>query len=519
MTRLNTWSGNEEEEKDQQISSITPFPHTFLHKEEGHNEATFNRISLCDLEESLDNDDEDDSAPDTYENLASQTPIVVGYAFGPKKMSTMSAVMEKASLWDQRESLFQTSLSPHPQQQQQQHVVFTVGDSDLGLILGRLAASSDESMGTCTASHASSSTTAGRSRQAPWRLPPITFVPVEPEEEVDDDGTRESNTLSCHVILHKLTEDILCTSLLAQKHTILQDLRGVPITALSSLPLTPTEHAAVRRVHRLCHPPPGCLVLDNPVRVQTLLNRANICQTLIKCLASLPRVQCPASTIVTDTEGCQQNGVLQFPLILKPLIAAGTQVSHHMAILFADSPLPEPHVADTSWLAQEYRNHGSVLYKVYVLGDHVSVHPRRSLPDLPATGGKSLWFDSQRPYPRPADFGLSGGTNPTKHVLPPLTVQRVQPIAAALKEAFQLELFGFDVILEVNPEEDSKNGDDEPMLWVVDVNYFPSYKEVPQFPSLLAQFLTQRVISNMNKKSQEQAEDEKAQSLQSAPST
>lgn len=516
MARIILWTvdkGEEEEEEEatggqEENNSITPCPHTFITK---NNNETINKISLCDLEESLDNDDdddEDDDSPDTYENLVPQTPIVVGYAFGPKKMSTMSAVMEKASLWDQREA---TLLSPHlPQQQQQQHVVFTVGDSDLGLILGRLAASSDESMGTCTASHASSSTTAGRSRQAPWRLPPITFVPMEPEEEEEDLMTRATGNegplslTTCHIILHKLTEDILCTSLLAQQHQILRDLRRVPASMLPMLPLTPTEHAAVRRVHRLCHPPPNCLVLDDPVRVQILLNRADICQTLTQCLAMLPRVQCPASTVVTDTERCQQQHGLQFPVILKPLIAAGTQVSHHMAILFADSPLPEPHAADTSWLAQEYRNHGSVLYKVYVLGDHVSVHPRRSLPDLPATGGNSLWFDSQRPYPRPVDFGLpsSTGANHSKHVpLPPLTVQRVQPIAAALKEAFQLELFGFDVILEVNPDTDD---DDEPMLWVVDVNYFPSYKEVPQFPALLAQFLTQRVLCNMDKKQQEE---------------
>jgi inositol-1,3,4-trisphosphate 5/6-kinase/inositol-tetrakisphosphate 1-kinase len=31
---------------------------------------------------------------------------------------------------------------------------------------------------------------------------------------------------------------------------------------------------------------------------------------------------------------------------------------------------------------------------------------------------------------------------------------------------------------------------------VVDVNYFPGYKEVPRFPALLAQYLTQKAVES-----------------------
>ena len=53
----------------------------------------------------------------------------------------------------------------------------------------------------------------------------------------------------------------------------------------------------------------------------------------------------------------------------------------------------------------------------------------------------------------------------------------------ALKDAFGLQLFGFDILIAV----------DDTML-VVDVNYFPSYKEVPNFPALLAKYLTDRAM-------------------------
>ena len=92
-------------------------------------------------------------------------------------------------------------------------------------------------------------------------------------------------------------------------------------------------------------------------------------------------------------------------------------------------------------------------------------------------------FDSQRPYPRLSDFGVvwpncrataatvvenhpskqpiiaesttstmnnKAATTPVP--LPPptklaVTAEEVQPIAAALKQAFGLELFGFDIII------------------------------------------------------------------------
>merc|ERR1712238_349380 len=142
-------------------------------------------------------------------------------------------------------------------------------------------------------------------------------------------------------------------------------------------------------------------------------------------------------------------------------------------------------------------------------------------------------FDSQRPYPKLKDFGLNvkmnafcsnstrsdnhtdpcnnGVTNTTtsQHsiytsalpdllspsVYPPIhvpvtvTVNEVKPIVDVLKEAFGLQLFGFDILMGSN------NGE----CFVVDVNYFPSYKEVPNFPSLLAQYLTQRVLEQRRK--------------------
>jgi inositol-1,3,4-trisphosphate 5/6-kinase/inositol-tetrakisphosphate 1-kinase len=54
--------------------------------------------------------------------------------------------------------------------------------------------------------------------------------------------------------------------------------------------------------------------------------------------------------------------------------------------------------------------------------------------------------------------------------------------AALLREALGLSLFGFDVI------QSASSGD----LIVVDVNYFPSYKELDFFPEMLYRLILHR---------------------------
>eukprot|EP00984_Skeletonema_dohrnii_P036233 scaffold36991_cov205-Skeletonema_dohrnii-CCMP3373.AAC.1 len=52
-----------------------------------------------------------------------------------------------------------------------------------------------------------------------------------------------------------------------------------------------------------------------------------------------------------------------------------------------------------------------------------------------------------------------------------VTREEIEPVTNALRSAFGLDLFGFDVLV--------KEGGNGKEILVVDVNYFPGYKEVP----------------------------------------
>jgi inositol-1,3,4-trisphosphate 5/6-kinase/inositol-tetrakisphosphate 1-kinase len=484
--------------------------------------------------------------------------------------------------------------------QGQDNVIFTLGTADAaGQQQGDLrnivryfrsscSSVGSESTGTCTASTATSShmtatnstalatvSSCGSSsksrrsvssgdKKSTWQQQHqvrVSFVPLDPEIPLE-----EQHGGKMDIILHKLTEDILCLSQLARENPALKDLSALNSSDIAGASESPQhtsesnsnissnsqdqqhqhpqllssysdqEQAAVRRVHRLVQyqkDHPECCIVDDPISVQTLMSRSDIADTLEECLltvtstsgmpvrspkyaaislpSSLPTGGSNAGATTASHNDNEMNTAaatkiivnqiqtagLSFPMIVKPLTAAGTKASHAMAVLMDASALPKI-IEKTPCLCQEYANHDSLLYKVYVLGDHVTVHKRRSLPNLPVDvkSRKSyVEFDSQRPYPRLSDFGYDKNTlsslkrqRPQSAVeesnttpVPPkqVTSEEVMPVVDALKRAFGLELFGFDVLITKSSSSSSDmlgNGDDSHVLMVVDVNYFPSYK-------------------------------------------
>lgn len=64
-----------------------------------------------------------------------------------------------------------------------------------------------------------------------------------------------------------------------------------------------------------------------------------------------------------------------------------------------------------------------------------------------------------------------------------------QSTAKAIQEEFGLTLFGFDVIIPEHPLSQNEEERKEIEIVVIDINYFPSYKEVEDFPVRLRDYL------------------------------
>ncbi|ESW35397.1 hypothetical protein PHAVU_001G232000 [Phaseolus vulgaris] len=163
---------------------------------------------------------------------------------------------------------------------------------------------------------------------------------------------------------------------------------------------------------------------------------------------------------------------LSLPCIVKPKVACGVSDAHKMAIVFRvddfknlSVPLPA--------VIQEYVDHSSTLYKFYVLGEKNFYAVKKSIPNadilMKSYNGdelKPLLFDSLKSLPT-ADSITSNES---------IDLKLVTDAANWLRRRLHLTIFGFDVVIQEGTCDHV----------IVDVNYLPSFKEVPDDIAILA---------------------------------
>jgi len=119
---------------------------------------------------------------------------------------------------------------------------------------------------------------------------------------------------------------------------------------------------------------------------------------------------------------------------------------------------------------QEYVDHGSKIFKFYVIGDKVFHAVRNSMPNASflksSSGGEPLTFNSLKTLPvATKEQQLQASMRDSKSV----DADLVEEAAKFLKGLLGLTIFGFDVVVQEG------TGDHV----IVDLNYLPSFKEVP----------------------------------------
>lgn len=173
---------------------------------------------------------------------------------------------------------------------------------------------------------------------------------------------------------------------------------------------------------------------------------------------------------------------LPCPYILKSRLACGIPESHHMALILKPEGLSECEIADPI-VAQEYINHKGTMYKVYVVGKHVIIEKRASLPDIHLRGLEKatmddlpscIEFDSLHSLPTRLPWLENGSPilrrTPSSSIL---TEHFLNRLGMIVREHLPLSAFGFDVVFDHQAGE----------VLLLDINYFPSFGRVPEAPS------------------------------------
>lgn len=318
---------------------------------------------------------------------------------------------------------------------------------------------------------------------------------------------------------------------------------------------------------------PSCVVDPLPA-VTPVLDRAEMAAALAAACTAARKLAIPVRTpawhlidrFAPDVFRAAAASGVSTPCVVKPIVACGVPESHQMAfILHASGLLPDLDVPLPAIL-QEYIDHSSTLWKVYVAGNKVFTAQKRSTPDLQplkemlgAEGGSlfdggslglysdagisdsgagggggatndvdksdddvgseiptSIEFDSLTSLPTslpwlrgldPPEIGILPGAGvfdpgavspeesyynqiqsvqgqgqvdrPWAAVMRPEFLSR---LADVLRRQLGLTLFGFDVVFDYAAGE----------AVVLDLNFFPSYKGIPEAPEALRAALLQR---------------------------
>lgn len=267
------------------------------------------------------------------------------------------------------------------------------------------------------------------------------------------------------MILHKATDEILY----------------VELSNSSDLSNKITYSSRMQELQRHIEVHPDLCVLDPLNNIRPVLDRLETQQILLR-LEALKSEGCiirgPYFLKVDNFNEAilvqkLSEAKLTLPCIVKPQVACGVSDAHKMAIIFdvedlknLDVPLPA--------IIQEYVDHSSTLYKFYVLGEKIFHAVKKSTPNISTLtnlnqGVGPLIFDSLKSLPivNESQQHLEGKSSDKKNKN--INIELVQNSANWLQSVLDLSIFGFDVVVE------DKSGDHV----IVDVNYLPSFKEVP----------------------------------------
>ncbi|KAK3132923.1 hypothetical protein QOZ80_6AG0529620 [Eleusine coracana subsp. coracana] len=263
------------------------------------------------------------------------------------------------------------------------------------------------------------------------------------------------------MVLHKVTDEIVKID----PNSSFEFPKGISFSA------------GMSEIIRFVEEHPDFCIIDPFRNIYPLLDRHQIQQILVQLqecgTEGKPRLRAPHSLKVNNfhdgkLEKQLAEAKLSFPLIVKPQVACGVADAHNMALVFkfeefSNLTVPLPAVL------QEYIDHGSKIFKFYVIGDKVFYAVKTSMPNASflksSSGGEPLTFNSLKTLPVATKEQLLE----TRVQDSKLDTTLVEEAAKSLKELLGLTIFGFDVVVQEG------TGDHV----IVDLNYLPSFKEVP----------------------------------------
>lgn len=290
----------------------------------------------------------------------------------------------------------------------------------------------------------------------------ITVAPVDLLQRLEDQGPYD-------LIIHKLTDVI----------TRAQDGDNKAQQMMSNLQEYVRKH-------------PQVIVLDPIKAVRKLMDRHQSYQLIQDCIRRNKELKGKVAVphffeIKSSSISSQKAAValkcaqVSFPCVCKPSQAHGSVTSHKMAIIFNEAGLKD---VVAPYVAQTFISHNAVLYKLFFIGDQYFTVQRPSLKNFTAGDHSTIFFDSHDvSKPNSSSFlNELDEKDLNRRAIDPES-DTLNKLAKVLRKELDMALFGVDVIVENNSG----------IHYIIDINAFPGYDGVSEFPQALFNHVQQEL--------------------------
>ena len=221
-------------------------------------------------------------------------------------------------------------------------------------------------------------------------------------------------------------------------------------------------------------------VVDPIASVELLSNRTTTRSVMIGAHLRVPKAfELERGVSEDEIEELLVRNEMNLPVICKPVSFSKTDSHQHVLIAKLED-FQQHLVEGRRYVIEAFINHNGRLLKVYNVGDRIFVIPRASISDISADE-EAIAFDSQKPFPK-----LYKGEIPNTGFRESRMLERV---ARTLRSSFDMSLFGFDIIRDAKTSK----------YYVVDMNYFPTFKSVQNLDQLFETHLLDQKYDDLSR--------------------
>jgi inositol-1,3,4-trisphosphate 5/6-kinase/inositol-tetrakisphosphate 1-kinase len=167
---------------------------------------------------------------------------------------------------------------------------------------------------------------------------------------------------------------------------------------------------------------------------------------------------------------------VSFPIMVKTVDSATSATAHLMHVVFDEEGLSSALSRYTEpLLIQEYINHDATVYKVYIWGRREMIASRESCSNLVASSDiHNIQFYTNQPWPE----SLKTHQSPIVRDLPGPAIAYLSDL---MRTNFGISLFGYDILMPAGSND----------LVVIDLNYFPGYKEMKDLAGMMDELVVE----------------------------